>query len=222
FEIKVKTGSIQFQNSNYYVNSALSVAHSNPTLVLNEWVKVEATFFYAVENTSITHIYISGITANNQYEIRNFKIEKGSTATDWTPAIEDQVSDWSETDINKFSYIKNKPTLVNNYVDVIQTTNGTTAGTVYTFKRVGLSDLNITLTPASASFSGVVTTGAQIFEGDKTFLKSPKVPNATNADEAVNKSQLDSVGNAIPDFTTYFKFVSSLQIGTDLDNLTEM
>src|SRR5690606_13364035 len=76
--------------------------------------------------------------------------------------------------------------------------------------------------PASASFSGVVTTGAQIFEGDKTFLKSPKVPNATNADEAVNKSQLDSVGNAIPDFTTYFKFVSSLQIGTDLDNVTEM
>src|SRR5690606_15068558 len=168
FEIKVKTGSIQFQNSNYYVNSALSVAHSNPTLVLNEWVKVEATFFYAVENTSITHIYISGITANNQYEIRNCKIEKGSTATDWTPAIEDQVSDWSETDISKLSYIKNKPTLVNNYVDVIQTTNGTTAGTVYTFKRVGLSDLSLTLTAASASFSGVVTTGAQTFAGNKT------------------------------------------------------
>src|SRR5690606_29075420 len=110
----------------------------------------------------------------------------------------------------------------NNYVDTIVTANGTTAGTVYTFKRVGLSDLSLTLTAASASFSGVVTTGAQIFEGSKTFLKSPKVPNATNANEAVNKSQLDAVGNAIPDFTTYFKYVSGLQNGTDLDNVTEM
>lgn len=87
----------------------------------------------------------------------------------------------------------------NNYLDSIITTNGTAAGTVYTFKRVGLSDLTITLTAASASFSGIVTTGAQTFEGVKTFLKSPKVPNATNADEAVNKSQLDAAqGNYLP------------------------
>src|SRR5690606_19789782 len=29
-------------------------------------------------------------------------------------------------------------------------------------------------------------------EGPKEFLKSPKVPNALNADEAVNKSQMDA------------------------------
>src|SRR5690554_3195967 len=86
----------------------------------------------------------------------------------------------------------------NNYLESIITTNGTTAGTVYTFKRVGLSDLTLQLTAASASFSGVVTIGDQTFEGIKTFLKSPKVPNAVNSDEAVNKSQLDAVGNAIP------------------------
>src|SRR5690554_1364370 len=56
----------------------------------------------------------------------------------------------------------------NNYLESIITTNGTTAGTVYTFKRVGLSDLTLQLTAASASFSGVVTTGAQTFSGNKT------------------------------------------------------
>src|SRR5690606_22547112 len=88
----------------------------------------------------------------------------------------------------------------NNYLDSIITTNGTTAGTVYTFKRVGLSDLNITLTPASASFSGVVTTGVQTFEGPKEFLKSPIVPNAINSDEAVNKGQLDAVAGSLGNY----------------------
>src|SRR5690554_2090261 len=98
-----------------------------------------------------------------------------------------------------YEHLFNAPALTdNNYVESIITTNGTTAGTVYTFKRVGLSDLTLQLTPASAQFSGVVTTGVQTFEGPKTFLKSPKVPNAVNSDEAVNKSQLDAVGNAIP------------------------
>lgn len=39
-----------------------------------------------------------------------WKIEKGNKATDWTPAPEDQVSDWNETDINSFAFLKNKPT----------------------------------------------------------------------------------------------------------------
>src|SRR5690554_1717782 len=129
---------------------------------------------------------------NNSVEFKEFKLEKGTIPTDWTPAPEDHVSDWNETDNTKFSFIKNKPTLVNNYVDSIIHTNGTTAGTVYTFKRVGLSDLTLQLTPASALFSGVVTIGDQTFEGIKAFLKSPKVPNATNSDEAVNKSQMDA------------------------------
>src|SRR5690554_6702662 len=88
----------------------------------------------------------------------------------------------------------------NNYLESIITTNGTTNGTVYTFKRVGLSDLTLQLTAASASFSGVVTIGNQTFEGIKTFLKSPKVPDATNADEAVNKGQLDAVAGSLGNY----------------------
>src|SRR5690554_5322188 len=138
----------------------------------------------------------------------NLLFVKGTTFTGWIPAPEDQVADWDEQSPLLLSFIRNKPDLSqyalvsqltdNNYLESIITTNGTTAGTVYTFKRVGLSDLTLQLTAASASFSGVVTTGAQTFEGIKTFLKSPKVPNAINSDEAVNKGQLDAVEAAIP------------------------
>src|SRR5690606_4311515 len=40
----------------------------------------------------------------------NIKIEKGEVASDWTPAPEDQVSDWNQTDVTAFDFIKNKPT----------------------------------------------------------------------------------------------------------------
>lgn len=133
------------------------------------WIKdVFEIYAYAETPTIKAGWFLVGIPQNSTFYFRSFKLEKGRVATDWTPAPEDQVSNWSETDNTKYSYIKNKPTLVNNYLDTILTTNSTTAGTVYTFKRVGLSDLNITLTPASASFSGVVTTGAQTFAGNKT------------------------------------------------------
>lgn len=122
-------------------------------------------------------------TSNYSVLFRCEKLEFGNKPTDWTPAPEDQVSDWNESDSTKYSFIKNKPTLVNNYLDSIITTNGTTAGTVYTFKRVGLSDLTITLTPASASFSGVVTTGAQTFEGVKTFNQQINTQNHGNSSQ---------------------------------------
>ena len=47
---------------------------------------------------------------NNNTNIKKAKLEKGNKATDWTPAPEDQVSDWNTTDTNSFSFIKNKPT----------------------------------------------------------------------------------------------------------------
>jgi hypothetical protein len=119
FEIKVTNENIQFQNDVYYVNSALSVQHNRPQLIVDEWVKVEASFYYAIENTSYTHIYIIGATGINQYEIRNFNLKQGTIPTDWTPAPEDQVSDWLTTDVNSFSFIKNKPTSLSQFTDNI-------------------------------------------------------------------------------------------------------
>lgn len=49
----------------------------------------------------------------------DWKLEKGTKATDWTPAPEDQVSDWLTTDVNSFSYIKNKPTKLSDFTDNI-------------------------------------------------------------------------------------------------------
>lgn len=55
----------------------------------------------------------------------DFKIEKGNKATDWTPAPEDQVSDWNETDSNSYSFIKNKPTIPTSSDFITTNTNQT-------------------------------------------------------------------------------------------------
>jgi len=47
------------------------------------------------------------------------KLEKGNKATDWTPAPEDQVSDWNITDATSLSFIKNKPTQLSQFIDNI-------------------------------------------------------------------------------------------------------
>lgn len=161
----------------------------------------------STENKTVNFIY-GTYGSGGTFYLYDLLFVEGTTFTGWIPAPEDQVADWDEQSPLLLSFIRNKPDLSqyalvsqltdNNYLESIITTNGTTAGTVYTFKRVGLSDLTLQLTAASASFSGVVTTGAQTFEGIKTFLKSPKVPNAINSDEAVNKGQLDAVEAAIP------------------------
>src|SRR5690606_14301043 len=188
-------------NFRTFVNA--NVLSTNSVASPNEFVRHTCVFEVLTDgNVTIRPYYETRLAVGDTFEVEYFKIETGSISTDWTPAPEDHISDWNESDNTQLSFIKNKPTLVNNYVESIIHTNGTTNGTVYTFKRVGLSDLTLQLTAASASFSGVVTTGAQTFEGIKMFLKSPKVPNAVNADEAVNKGQLDTVAS-VGDFRDY-------------------
>src|SRR5699024_2724479 len=46
----------------------------------------------------------------SQYEVEYFKLEKGTKPTDWTPAPEDQVTDWNDTNPDSFAFLKNKPT----------------------------------------------------------------------------------------------------------------
>jgi hypothetical protein len=58
----------------------------------------------------------------------------------------------------------------NNYITGFSYTGGTTAGPTATITREGLGDLSVSAFPsASGSASGIVTTGAQAFAGDKTF-----------------------------------------------------
>ena len=73
------------------------------------------------------------------YIFKNIKLEKGNKATDWTPAPEDQVSDWSTTDEASFSYIKNKPTTLAGY----GITDGVTTNTTQTISGAKTFSANL-------------------------------------------------------------------------------
>ena len=63
-------------------------------------------------------VYNSPSGGNLNGYIEKLKLEKGTKPTDWTPAPEDQVSDWATTDVNNFSFIKNKPTKLSQFSNV--------------------------------------------------------------------------------------------------------
>lgn len=101
-------------NGNYTV--VVGVAPAN-----GGWVKLSVTYYphlYQVDKANATSLYIFA-SGDVDFQIKQIKIEYGSKATDWTPAPEDQVSDWSTTDVNSFSFIKNKPTLLSQFTDNI-------------------------------------------------------------------------------------------------------
>ena len=59
--------------------------------------------------------------------IWDLKHEVGNKATDWTPAIEDQVSDWAETDSNSLSFIKGKEIINNQLLNLVPYTGANKA-----------------------------------------------------------------------------------------------
>ena len=86
------------------------------------------------KNKQKTTIYFNNPLPGSTCVISNIKLEKGNKATDWTPAPEDQVSDWNETDSTKHSFIKNKPTIptVNNGELTLTTGTGLNGSTNFT------------------------------------------------------------------------------------------
>lgn len=92
----------------------------------------------------------------------------------------------------------NDPLTLNASVSPFSFANGTTSGPVLT-----LGTSTVTVPSASSSQSGVVTTGAQSFEGQKTFEKNPLVGTGTEAADRFIQVRsnsgsiaLESVGNA--------------------------
>lgn len=55
--------------------------------------------------------------SRGEVNIDKIKIEKGNKATDWTPAPEDQVTDWAEDNADAFSYLKNVPSKLKSATD---------------------------------------------------------------------------------------------------------
>ena len=91
-------------NGNIFINKSISLNYDASG---TGWRRKNVTFSFIKNDYNgheiFPHIY--GADA-----VKNVKLEKGNKATDWTPAPEDQVSDWNTTDTNSFSFIKNKPT----------------------------------------------------------------------------------------------------------------
>ena len=76
----------------------------------------KTTFTVNTANINEAEIWLMGRDINLLY--KNLKLEKGNKATDWTPAPEDQVSNWNQTNVNAFDYIKNKPTKLSQFSNV--------------------------------------------------------------------------------------------------------
>lgn len=117
-------------NTRYTVNSRFGLFQNLRVVFFDEDKNLTRGFVYGRE-TSIKRIYTT--IANEKYitlsgsnnlgdekHPKNYGIFKGNVgATDWTPASEDQVSDWNTTDETSFSYIKNKPTQLSEFTDNI-------------------------------------------------------------------------------------------------------
>ena len=75
-----------------------------------EWFYFSRTFTWSTLSAADTHVNIYGGASDGLLSYAKLiKLEKGTVATDWSPAPEDQVTDWNVTDVNSFAFLKNKP-----------------------------------------------------------------------------------------------------------------
>lgn len=99
-----------------YIFRAFNKTNDFPELVLNDGVTdyvggqiiTEGVPFVAQFPSQFIWSY--HLPGNGDIYVEAIKLEKGNKATDFSPAIEDQVTDWNTTDVNDFSFLKNKPT----------------------------------------------------------------------------------------------------------------
>jgi hypothetical protein len=84
------------------------------------WKKVQHSFTFPASANLHYFLIGDGLTS---FEVHSIKMERGTKATDWTPALEDQVSDWNESNASSFSFIKNKPTQLSQFTDNIGVAN---------------------------------------------------------------------------------------------------
>jgi hypothetical protein len=213
------SGEVKIGNDNYdgnaYISFRIGTDSSNQTqaTILNEsltteWQKISATKFMSQEvldSASFRRILLIANGLGTLY-FRKIKLERGTKDTDWTPAPEDQVSDWSVTDVNSFAFIKNKPTQLSQFVDNIGVAThiaNTSNPHNVTKSQVGLGNvdntsdankpistatqnaLNLKANLASPTFTGIVT--APTFVGALTG----------NADSATNLSRSVVAGNGL-------------------------
>ncbi len=120
---EAKTGESRLQ---FYVYCNPTSLYGTPVITVDskgaDWQRYKFTTTLSIDVSDLSEpnltVRASPNTSTN-FDVRNVKLEKGNKATDWTPAPEDQVSDWLTTDVNSLSFIKNKPTLLSQFTDNI-------------------------------------------------------------------------------------------------------
>ncbi|NLL64018.1 MAG: hypothetical protein GX241_07320, partial [Ruminococcaceae bacterium] len=145
-------------------------------------------------------IFPVNYTSNYNVLFRSEKLEFGNKATDWTPAPEDQVSDWNESSATSFSFIKNKPTQLSQFTDnigvathIASTSNPHTVTTA----QIGAVDLTTNQTIAGAkTFTGNVT--APTFTASSTIqATTAKLTNLSNGYLPYHVSDASGLANSV-------------------------
>lgn len=202
FEINVSDDAIQFQHALFYVNGeSPSSTHNKPTLVKDKWIKVYTTINYTVENNAPVHIYIRNISASGAFQIRNFKLEKGNKATDWTPAPEDvnasiaTVQSDLTVEAGKITALTTKTNGHTTQIGQLQTSYSGLSSTVSALEtgKVG----NTAFSALEQNLNGFKTTVANTY-ADKTTVTqlSTQWTTTTNLVNG-HTSQITSMGTAI-------------------------
>ena len=163
--------------NNGSTNSGLSLDGNDP----NEIIIKNHTFIFRGSETNANLVAIYSEFSSNPSTIYWLQIEKGNKATDWTPAPEDQVTDWNETDVNSFSFLKNKPTQLSQFIDNIGVASHIEDEAnphSVTKAQVGLGDVDNTsdlLKPVSTATQTAIDTAINELEiGGRNYILNSK------------------------------------------------
>ena len=135
-----------------------------------KWVRATYKFTFNASN-AVPAWYIFGLYMSNsqvgrtvRYKVREVMVVFGNIIPkSWSPAPEDQVTDWNVTDVNSFAFLKNKPTkltdFANNNTYALQTTS-VTAGNGLSGGGTLAANRTITLgTPSTLTATSTNTVG---------------------------------------------------------------
>lgn len=84
--------------------------------VTHEWKRFSLTVYISQDYTQLTY-YILDKAKSQSIRFAKVKFEKGNKITDWSPAPEDQITDWNQTTPTAFNYLKNKPTKLSDFTN---------------------------------------------------------------------------------------------------------
>jgi hypothetical protein len=168
------------------------------------WRRKSVTFTF-IKNDYLGHEIFPHIY--NADSVKNVKLEKGNKSTDWTPAPEDQVSDWSVTDTTSYAYIKNKPTTLTGY--------GISASDSLLTSNFQTKDNDLTAIAALTGTGFLKRTGTDIWALDTNVALQSDLTTAVNnlqiggRNLIANRQTISLIGADYPSESTVSSIINS-------------